>query len=439
MLKHLKNRLVLLFTLTTSLIVTIVILTACFLNLKQLQAHNIEVIENQLDSIVYKLKNDNVIQNTWLAEMEAANHLIISISDNGSPFFFKGSWLDSHTRSLYIRQAEALAKGKGADITKAPLSMEEIRCPVFSLKGKDGINFIGTAAILPLKSQYKSILLLQYFPQVKFHTIRLILLFFVAEILSVAALFFASRILIGAAVKPVEENQQKQKEFIAAASHELRSPLAVIQSSATALLTGSAQIERFVPRIEAECKRMARLIEDMLTLASSDAKTWSLKKESLDVDTLLIEIYDTYTPLCKKKQQNLAFQLPEDPLPPLLADQQRFLQILSILLDNALSYSPPLTNIILRAYTEEGRRRNQPVMLYLEVEDHGPGISDQEKSQIFTRFYRTDKSRSSKSHFGLGLSIAAELTELHNGSLFVKDTVGGGATFVLSFPAAPME
>ena len=101
--------------------------------------------------------------------------------------------------------------------------------------------------------------------------------------------------------------------------------------------------------------------------------------------------------------------------------------LLAILIDNAFSYTPPGGSIRLTLDVSDTRFR-------LSVCDNGPGIPDAQKAQIFERFYRADTSRKSKSHFGLGLSIASEIAALHHGRLYAKDTPGGGATFTLELP-----
>lgn len=183
----------------------------------------------------------------------------------------------------------------------------------------------------------------------------------------------------------------------------------------------------FLPYIEEECDRMTRLISDMLLLASSDAKTWSLVKEPVEIDTLLIETYDMFCSCYNNKNYQLTLHLPEKKLPVICGDIERLKQIFAILIDNAMSHTPMEGVIALRAYSQKD-------YVIVEVEDHGLGIGDEEKKLVFERFYKKDQSRNNKKHFGLGLSIAKELAELHGGNITIKDTPGGGATFVLWLP-----
>lgn len=247
------------------------------------------------------------------------------------------------------------------------------------------------------------------------------------DCLGIAALFLVSSWMVNKSLKPVEESRRRQTEFIAAASHELKSPLAVIRANASAVMVEPERAEHFTKGIEKECSRLAALIEDMLLLASVDTRSWKIRKELLDMDTLLIEVYDLFYPFCREQGKDLQLKLQGDILPKAEGDRERIKQILAVLIDNAVTYTVENDTILLLGYVKKNR-------IYLEVEDHGPGVVTEKKNEIFERFYRADKARKVKTHFGLGLSIARELTELHGGSITVSDTKGGGATFTVSLP-----
>lgn len=144
----------------------------------------------------------------------------------------------------------------------------------------------------------------------------------------------------------------------------------------------------------------------------------------MEADTLLLETYEAFEPLAAKKQIRLNVQLPEELLPPCVCDPERIRQVLAILLHNAISYTPEHGTIHLALSFEKQR-------FCFQVSDNGIGIPDGEKSRIFERFYRADQSRSQKDHFGLGLSIAQEIVSAHQGQIMVKDTPGGGSTFLV--------
>ena len=239
-----------------------------------------------------------------------------------------------------------------------------------------------------------------------------------------------SKILIRKAVKPTEKAMQSQKDFIAAVSHECKTPLAAILSSAEMIESVPNipdTVTDHVRVIDAEVSRMSRLIRDLLLLSSIDAGNWSFHMDEVNVDTLLINLYTKFERICRKKDIQLQLNIPDECCPPLYSDADRLDQIISIFLDNAVSYSPPESEISLNASV----RKNE---LIFTIIDHGIGISEKEKPFIFDRFYQSDKSRTQREHFGLGLSIANDLVHKLEGKIKLFDTPGGGCTFKIFLP-----
>ena len=239
-----------------------------------------------------------------------------------------------------------------------------------------------------------------------------------------------SKILIRKAVKPTEKAMQSQKDFIAAVSHECKAPLAAILSSAEMIESVPNipdTVTDHVRVIDAEVSRMSRLIRDLLLLSSIDAGNWSFHMDEVNVDTLLINLYTKFEQICRKKNILLELNIPDECCPPLYSDADRLDQIISIFLDNAVSYSPPESEISLNASV----RKNE---LIFTIIDHGIGISEKEKPFIFDRFYQSDKSRTQREHFGLGLSIANDLVHKLEGKIKLFDTPGGGCTFKIFLP-----
>lgn len=239
-----------------------------------------------------------------------------------------------------------------------------------------------------------------------------------------------SKTLIRKAVKPTEKAMQSQKDFIAAVSHECKAPLAAILSSAEMIESVPNipdTVTDHVRVIDAEVSRMSRLIRDLLLLSSIDAGNWSFHMDEVNVDTLLINLYTKFERICRKKDIQLQLNIPDECCPPLYSDADRLDQIISIFLDNAVSYSPPESEISLNASV----RKNE---LIFTIIDHGIGISEKEKPFIFDRFYQSDKSRTQREHFGLGLSIANDLVHKLEGKIKLFDTPGGGCTFKIFLP-----
>lgn len=148
---------------------------------------------------------------------------------------------------------------------------------------------------------------------------------------------------------------------------------------------------------------------------------------AIDLDTMLITLYEMYVSVCMKKSIHLELILGEKSYPALCTDEERLVQILNIFLDNAVYYSPEGSTI-------EIQTKQTSKELTFFIMDHGKGVADKDKPYIFDRFYCADKSRSDKSHFGLGLSIAKELSCVLGGKIGFSDTPGGGATFFLTLP-----
>ncbi|RKI36769.1 sensor histidine kinase [bacterium D16-51] len=239
-----------------------------------------------------------------------------------------------------------------------------------------------------------------------------------------------SYLLIKKALKPTEIILKSQKDFIASASHELKSPLAVILASAEKLKQlqiDNVEFKKSVKILDKECMRMSKLVRDMLLLVSSDAKSWALCKNTINIDTLLISLYEAYEPICINKKICLCFEISETSYPNFCADEERLFQILTIYMENAIHHS--IDNKQIEIKTEVTAKH-----IIFFVIDHGKGIPKDDKPYIFNRFYCADKSRTDKSNFGLGLSIADELAKMMNGKVDCKDTDGGGATFFVTLP-----
>lgn len=439
----LRRRLTCLYTVTTSLILTIVLAASLLTRIRDVRQSQLDDFYELWDSLQFRLQSNLSISQSYLAQTETSHSSIIHIEENGSPLLFSGSWSPQTERSELIRRVKSLAEAENVFTTARPISSSSIISSLLTFQGDAEETYYGRVLVLPYGKSIHALCLISYVPPVAAVLHGTFLQLLILELLGIACLTAISWGFVGWSLKPVAESQQRQAEFIAAASHELRSPLAVLRSGIAALKATSAgnsgQAPEAFPSIEipilssldSECARMARLIDDMLLLASADTKTWRLNRTQTDMDTLLIETYEAYLPLCRQKGLSLNLDLPNQPLPPVWADGERIRQVLSILLDNAMTYTPAGREIHIQAETVPVRKSSE---LLLHVTDQGPGIPDEEKSRIFDRFYRSDSSRSDKAHYGLGLSIAKELVSLHSGSIQVTDAKAGGSCFTVRLP-----
>lgn len=326
-----------------------------------------------------------------------------------------------------VNKLKALARKDGIFLDMKPLMVTTEKTPIYTLHNNVLQPFLGMAIYIKSDWGWHTVIAFSNNYNPWKSNLMQLLLFAVIDLIGIVGLFLISSLYIGKVLSPLEEGQQKQNAFVAVASHELRSPLTVIKAALSSIKEDVTKTEQYLPHIEGECNRMTRLIGDMLLLASTDAKTWSLQKEKVDLDTLLIECYDMFCTCRKPDDPELTLEMVDERQHTVMDDKERISQIMAILLDNALSYGKEGKQIAIRIYN----RRNNTIV---EVEDHGHGIADEDKMRVFDRFYQANKSRTDKKHFGLGLSIAKELVELHGGDIWVKDTQGGGATFAFRLP-----
>lgn len=440
MLQQLRKHLILLFTSLSSLILTISIIIALLLNLTQIESHSLESYKSIQDDISYKLQTDQLITHNWLSQMEAKYKLIIHIKENGVPFLYGGSWNPFSMKALQgnktdysslrqdiISSVEELALSDGFNPKSSFTSPTKISSSIYKIHPQHTSIAYASISLISTGDTTLELTLIKFCPQELKDKIFQSLLFIGIAIMGNVGLFFISFYLVNKALQPVIENEKKQNTFIASASHDLRSPLTIIQTNASALLLEGADIEKFASKITLQCTYLSRLISDMLILASSDSKTWHVHKQLIEAEPYLIDVFDSFYEICIKKDHLLALDLPDEELPSIEVDKGRLTQVIGILIDNALNYSPVNTTITLRPYVNKH-------WFYLNVIDHGVGIPDKHKSSVFERFYRADSSRNDTSHFGLGLSVAKELITLHKGSIHIENTPFGGSTFVLKLP-----
>lgn len=438
MFPKLQRKLVFIYTLSTGLIITL-ILTVMFLFYVSSQENRQKAeFQNHLFTLMSKLQANEHFSDSFLAQLELKNHLLIYIEENNIPFFFSGSYQPSTDREALRAQAGETAKKEGIYPNSHPVSSNLLQSSVFSLKGERNDSYLGNILILQSPSGYKKLILIQDISEDRQRLLKTAGLYFLADCAGILLLFLTGRRFVRRSLKPLEETYAKQQDFVAAASHELRSPLSVIRTTADAVTPASSEDIRLLGIIKEECKRGSSLIKNLLLLASADQKKWAVKKREFEIDELLLELLELYEPLCVSKKGKLLLILPAEPLPKVYADPDLCRQIFTILLDNAVSYALTDTahnapdaaddsrKIVLRANALSSHGRPH---VTVSVTDHGPGISDEEKKLIFDRFYRSDRSRSKKEHFGLGLSIAAVLAEIQGISLHVQDADGGGSTF----------
>lgn len=244
---------------------------------------------------------------------------------------------------------------------------------------------------------------------------------------ALAVFFLVSIFLSRWAVRPAELAWKKQRQFVADASHELKTPLTVILSNAEMLSAdGTFTDERNSRRMEhirAEAARMKKLVEDLLTLAKTDSTKGTLVRERVDFSFLMTSTVLTFEPIVFDDRKKLTYEVQDKIF--VAGDAQRLQQLLSILLDNAVKYCP--SGGLITTHLKETDKRTA----LLTVFNDGDPIPKEEIAQIFQRFYRIDQSRSAHGSFGLGLAIAESIVREHGGEIWVEsDGENGNCFFV---------
>jgi signal transduction histidine kinase len=222
-------------------------------------------------------------------------------------------------------------------------------------------------------------------------------------------------------------------EFVANVSHELRTPITSIRLYASLLEKPSPKASSYLESIKRETGRLEQIINNLLRLASLDQERDRVKTSAVKLNDLALALVDDRQSIAHERNLILSFKGQEQ-LPDAGADKQLITEALSILLTNALNYTPSGGSVEVQTLTVDAA---DGCWLGLSVADTGPGIPDDEKLKIFRRFYRGSVGQSSgKSGTGLGLAIVKEITDLHHGKIEVGSSDGHetGATFRLWLP-----
>jgi signal transduction histidine kinase len=234
--------------------------------------------------------------------------------------------------------------------------------------------------------------------------------------------------MAGRAVRPVRKAFERQRSFIADASHELKTPLTLIRADAEVLQRGltSPDDRELADDVLAETDRMSAVLSDLLLIARLDAGKLAVRQEPFDLTGVISETADRFVARAASEGVQLEARAPGKLR--VRGDSERAAQILSILLDNALRHTSPEGSVSVVGSARDG-------FVEAVVEDTGPGVSPEHLPHVFERFYRVDTARSrSSGGTGLGLAIARDLARAQNGDLEAENAEGGGAVFRLKLP-----
>jgi signal transduction histidine kinase len=230
----------------------------------------------------------------------------------------------------------------------------------------------------------------------------------------------------------LEELDVMKTDFIAITSHELRTPLSSIRGFVDTLrrrrdVLPDEQIDEFLAIVQLQGERLARLVEDLLTVSRLEAGVLTLSPQTTDIGPLLHDVVRGLGDDAKRIDWHA-----EPDIPPIVVDPQRLAQVLTNLLTNALKFSSASRRIVVRA------DRTPAGGATISVEDHGGGIAPDQIDRIFERFHQAQHvQRREAEGVGLGLYITKELVDRMEGEIRVTSVVGDGSTFKVTLPAAP--
>lgn len=266
---------------------------------------------------------------------------------------------------------------------------------------------------------------------------NLFVVFIMTGVMTLIFFFFIILFLSNWALLPVEKTWSQQKQFIADASHELKTPLTVLLANMDILENNKSDtIQSQIKWIQAskqEAKQMKNLIEEMLFLAKSDANRIDNSKSTINVSDTLFSLILSMEVIAFEKNVIINYASTIDDNLYTIANEKQLMSLLSILLENACKYAYEETSITVKLKREQSK-------IKFEINNYGPVIPKNDIAHIFERFYRVDKSRN-KEHggYGLGLSIAKKITDENNMKISVESSAEKGTTFKVIMNAADVK
>lgn len=228
----------------------------------------------------------------------------------------------------------------------------------------------------------------------------------------------------------IETSVRSVTRFTADAAHELRTPVAVIRTSAELALRYPRSRERYqqtLGSIQQETEEMTELLERLLLLARGDSGQWQFQFETVFADDVLRNLRSVISSLAESKQIDVDFSISTQPA-VIWADESAIRRLVMILADNALKYTPAGGQIAIHMQTSESS-------CTIEVSDTGCGIPTEDLPHVFERFYRVDPARTPGMGVGLGLAIARAIVDAHHGTIEVLRSSERGSAFRIALPS----
>ena len=429
MLKKLRVRITLLAAVLTGIVLAGVLTFSFWVTREQYRLSQRSTFDAAVEQLQYQWSQFDIFEDSWLADLERQSGIRIFLEENGQPLLY--STRSSAELSQLSRTAREIARNEHQlDCSHTPIAGLSRQDADFQFE-QNGILYRCAIRLSAAQNDHWTMaMVFQDLTPEQTYIHKLGLLFAAVAAAGLMILLVACWLVAGRAIRPIRESMDKQQEFLSAAGHELRTPLAVIRANVGAAEQQPKNTERYLSVIDSESARMGALVDELLLLSAGASARMRLTLASLAPDTFLLDFLESMEPLAAQKNRRLSIELSDDALPNIQADAYRLRQLLTILLDNAFRFSPEQGLVTLRLSAGKGR-------VCFWVIDHGPGVPDPYKKKIFQRFVQTaPASPGDRQHYGLGLAVAQELTQLHNGQIWVQDTPDGGATFCVELKSS---
>ncbi|MGG7164969.1 sensor histidine kinase [Clostridium ihumii] len=248
--------------------------------------------------------------------------------------------------------------------------------------------------------------------------------------ISLIALFVISVYLTNKTIAPIKETFEKQKEFIANASHELKTPLTIIKTNTSLILSNPQDTvenqSKWINYINAQADRMSTLINEMLSLAKLDIAENKLTLTPINISKIMNNMILMFDAVLYENEIDLESNIQNDVL--INGDQESIKKLFSIIMDNAVKHTNPGGKITVSMFIEKSKVR-------IIIKNTGEGIAPEHLEKIFERFYRVDSSRDRKTGgYGLGLSIATSIVKQHKGKIYAESEINKSTSFIIELP-----
>ncbi len=248
--------------------------------------------------------------------------------------------------------------------------------------------------------------------------------------ISLIALLIISIYLTNKSIKPIKDVFDKQKQFIADASHELKTPLTIIKTNTSLVLSNPEDTvknqRKWINYINLQTDRMSELVNEMLSLAKLDTEENTLVLSPINISKIIESMILQFDAIIYENGINLYTKIDNDIF--ITGDKESIKKLFSIIMDNAIKHTNNNGSIYVNLILDKNTVK-------LSIKNTGKGISSEHIEKIFERFYRVDSSRVRETGgYGLGLSIAKSIVEQHKGNIYAKSTVDKDTTFFVEFP-----